>query len=201
MVFLRKVSIKEDSYFYLYHTYLTKDGSFKKFKRYIGLQKPTEKQLANMKIKFLNDIKNNPDKFEDEKRRNVIRVLQDIQLKEQYISKETIVKLSKELGLHGSELYGVLTFYSQFKLTKPGKYRISICRGTACHVKNSESLLRYLEKELKIQEGKTTEDGKFSLTSVNCIGACASAPAMMINGTVYGELDEKKIKSIIDGFE
>ena len=94
-------------------------------------------------------------------------------------------------------ILGLAFFYSQCRLTKHGKYTISICRGTACHVKNSESILEAIESLLNIKKGETTKDGKFTIETVNCIGACAKAPAMMINRVVYGELTKDKVKKIL----
>ena len=108
-----------------------------------------------------------------------------------------MIKLSKEFDVPGVKIYGVATFYSMFRLTKSGKHKIAICTGTACHVKDSGKLLTYLEELLGIKKGETTSDCKFTLEGVNCIGACAKAPAMMIDDIVYGELDKKQIKEII----
>lgn len=198
MVYLRKVSLHDEDYYYLF--YDVKGDNFKAFKRYIGKTVPSEKELEKLKKKFIEDIKKDPESFH-KKDKNVIGLLQDIQEKKGFISHEDIVKISKNLDIPAVNLYGVLTFYSQFKLNKPGKYKISICRGTACHVKNSDVLLRSIEKILKIKPGETTKDEKFSLESVNCIGACAKAPAMMINEKVYGDLTEDKMKRIIDSLE
>jgi NADH-quinone oxidoreductase E subunit len=128
---------------------------------------------------------------------NVVAILQELQKSKGYLEKEDIIQIAKQLQIPAVHMYGVATFYSMFKLHKPGKYIISMCRGTACHVKNSLALLNYLEEALKIKPGQTTKDGKISLETVNCIGACAKAPAMMINNIVYGELTKEKIKKII----
>lgn len=198
MVYLRKTTVDGTDYFYLY--YISKENGFFKFKRYIGKKRPTENKLKELKNKFLNDIKNNPKSFfKDDK--NVIERLQDIQEKKGYISDEDLIKLAKNLDLHMTDIFGAVTFYSQFKLNKPGKYKISVCRGTACHVKKSDKLLEFISKELGIKSGETTKDEKFSLESVNCIGACAKAPAIMINNKVYGDLTKDKIKKIIDSFK
>ena len=100
-----------------------------------------------------------------------------------------------------TDLVGVATFYSQFKFKKPGKYQISVCNGTACHVKGSPALMKQIQDVLKLKPGQTSKDMKFSLESVNCIGACARAPAMMINGVVYGELDKNKMIKIVSGLK
>jgi NADH:ubiquinone oxidoreductase subunit E len=128
---------------------------------------------------------------------NVVARLQDIQAKNGYLPSDELTRLSKEFGIPGVDIYGVATFYNQFKLTQPAKYIISVCRGTACHVKNSALILDYLEKTLNIKAGESTKDGLITLEIVRCIGACAKAPAIMINDTVYGNVNNDKIKEII----
>jgi NADH-quinone oxidoreductase E subunit len=131
-------------------------------------------------------------------KKDLIPALHEIQKEYGYLSEENLVMLSKKINVPLAQISGVATFYNWFKLKPIGKYHVSICRGTACHVNNSEQLLKFLEKKLKITAGELTEDKMFSLECVNCIGACAKAPAMMINDTVYGELTEKKIDVIIE---
>lgn len=142
------------------------------------------------------DIKETLKKYDS--RKDMIAALQEIQEKFGYISEENAEELSRKIKTPLVEISGVATFYNMFRLKPIGKYHISMCRGTACHVQGSESLLTFLEKMLKIKAGELTPDGLFSIEAVNCIGACAKAPAMMINEKVYGQLDEKKIKHIID---
>jgi len=132
---------------------------------------------------------------------DLIPALQEIQKEFGYLSEENLELVSRKLKVPLSEISGVATFYSMFKLTPIGKYHISVCRGTACHVHNSEHILNIVEKKLGIKAGGLTKDSMFSLECVNCIGACAKAPAMMINGVVYGELDEKKVNDIIDSMK
>jgi iron-hydrogenase subunit gamma len=134
----------------------------------------------------------------DVRTQNVVERLQELQEQKTYISKEDMIALSKREKIPGVDIYGVATFYAQFKLKKPGKYVISVCTGTACHVKNSDSILNYLEEILGVKKGETTADGLITLEAVNCIGACAKAPAMMINGTVYGLLTKEKARKIIE---
>lgn len=142
------------------------------------------------------DIKEILKKYDS--RKDMITALQEIQEKFGYISEENAEELSRKIKVPLVEISGVATFYNMFRLKPIGKYHLSMCRGTACHVQGSESLLTFLEKMLKIKAGEITPDGLFSIEAVNCIGACAKAPAMMINDKVYGQLDEKKIKHIID---
>ncbi len=142
------------------------------------------------------DISDVLKKYSDKE--ELIPALQEIQKEFGYLSEENLILLSKKINVPLSQISGVATFYNWFKLKPIGKYHVSICRGTACHVNNSEQLLRFLEKKLRINAGELTDDKIFSLECVNCIGACAKAPAMMINDTVYGELTEKKIDKIIE---
>jgi NADH-quinone oxidoreductase E subunit len=197
MAYLKEVSIHGYKYFYLFHT-VRKDGKFHKISKYIGKEKPSDEELVKLKHAFLDEIKNPQPKDELITHNvNVVAILQELQKSKGYLEKEDIIQIAKQLQIPAVHMYGVATFYSMFKLHKPGKYIISMCRGTACHVKNSLALLNYLEEALKIKPGQTTKDGKISLETVNCIGACAKAPAMMINNIVYGELTKEKIKKII----
>jgi NADH:ubiquinone oxidoreductase subunit E len=173
------------------------ENKFLKFKHYIGLKEPSHDEMLKIEKEFLEKIEKTPEQLTIIGKQNIIRILQQIMEKEGYISEENFVKLSKNFDIPLVELVSVASFYSQFKFNKPGKYTISICDGTACHVKKSSELIKYLEELLEIKPGKVTKDGKFGLECVNCIGACARAPAMMINGVVYGKLDKKKVKEII----
>lgn len=144
----------------------------------------------------MRDISELLEKYSDKE--ELISALQEIQKEYGYLSEENLILLSKKINVPLAQISGVATFYNWFKLKPVGKYHISICRGTACHVNNSEHLLKFMEKKLRINAGEMTEDKLFSIECVNCIGACAKAPAMMINDEVYGELTEKKIDSILD---
>jgi NADH-quinone oxidoreductase subunit E len=129
----------------------------------------------------------------------LIPMLQAVQEKEGYISRESIGEISEYMGLPESKIFGVATFYNQFRLNAPGKYQVAICRGTACHVKGSFNLLETLQRELGIEAGATSRDGLFSLETVACIGACSIAPVMTVNGEFYGRLDKKTVEKIIRG--
>lgn len=139
--------------------------------------------------------------FETARKLNVVYSLQQIQEKYGYLPPEELIKLSKLNGIPGVEIYSVATFYNQFKLKKPAKYIVSVCRGTACHVRNSESLLEYAEKLLKIKAGESTDDGRITLEIVRCIGACAKAPAIMVNNTVYGNVDKDRLKQLLESLK
>ena len=145
----------------------------------------------------LNDI------FEkyQKKRENVIPLLQDVQEKYGYISKENLANISKYLNVPTSNVYGVATFYNQFRLIPLGKHLIKVCRGTACHVKGSDKILEKLESELKIKAGETTEEGLFTLETVACVGACSIAPVITIDEEFYGRLQPKDVTALIDKYK
>ncbi len=144
--------------------------------------------LVNKKLK---------DIIDSAKDANLIEILQDIQEEFGYLSKENLTYLSKRLRIPVIEIYGVASFYTAFKLEQEGKYVIKVCRGTACHVKGSKGLLEHIERKLNIKAGETTKNKKISLEAVYCIGACARAPAMMINKKIYGNITPAKADQII----
>lgn len=131
---------------------------------------------------------------------DLIRGLQLVQSREGYVSNEAITAVAKHFGISEAEVEGVLTFYAQFKRNKPGKFKISICDGTACHIKGSTQFQAWLSAELGIKNGQTTEDGKFSIETVACLGCCSLAPVMSINGKVYGKLDRKGLTRILNEY-
>lgn len=131
----------------------------------------------------------------------VMPVLQQAQEVYGYLPIEVQKIIAEGLDVPLSEIYGVTTFYSQFSLNPKGKYEIRICLGTACYVKGSGNIMQKMEEELGIQDGGITADGKFSLDSVRCIGACGLAPAMVVNGEVYGRMTTDKIHDIIASCE
>ncbi len=114
-----------------------------------------------------------------------------------YLPEEVQNFIAKEMDIPVGDVYGVATFYAQFNLEPKGKYTIGLCLGTACYVKGSQKVLERLEKELGISAGKTTEDGKFTLSATRCLGACGLAPVMMINDDVYGSLTPEQIPGIL----
>jgi NADH-quinone oxidoreductase subunit E len=132
-------------------------------------------------------------------RGSLIPILQELQGKHGYLSREGIHEVADYLDLPESKIYGVATFYNQFTLTPPGKYRIQICRGTACHVKGSFNLLEQLQLELNLEPGETSKDGMFSLETVACLGACSIAPVVTVNGEFHGRLDKDKLRAVLDG--
>jgi NADH:ubiquinone oxidoreductase subunit E len=105
------------------------------------------------------------------------------------------------MNMFPSQVQGVITFYAGFALQPKGKYVLKICRGTACHVKGSRSIIRLMQKELDLKEGETTPDYQFSLETVACLGACFLAPAMMVNQTYFGKLAPAKVSSIFNEYK
>lgn len=128
----------------------------------------------------------------------LITILNDVQEKYGYIPKPAQMVISEYLSIPMAEIYGVITFYSRFTLAPKGKYNISICLGTACYVKGSQKLLDRAKERLGIEPGQVTEDGKFSIDDVRCIGACGLAPVFMVNDEVYGNATVKEFDEIID---
>ncbi|MPM21854.1 NADP-reducing hydrogenase subunit HndA [bioreactor metagenome] len=138
--------------------------------------------------------------YDNSGRDSLIPLLQEIQEKEGYLSEEAIVKTGEKLRIPTSKIYGVATFYNQFRFEPMGKYHIQVCRGTACHVLGSATVLQELESNLKIKAGQTTRDGRFSIEVVACIGACGLAPVICINGEFFAKVTTEKIKEIIENY-
>ncbi len=140
------------------------------------------------------------EKYPNASRDSLIPILQDIQETEGFISKESVEKVGKYLNLPASKIFGVATFYNQFRFTPVGKYHIEICRGTACHVKGSLNILEEFKRHLKIIPGETSRDGIFSLEVVACIGACGLAPAITVNGEVHAKVTRDSVKKLIKNY-
>ena len=141
------------------------------------------------KFDFLKNIENVPS--------NLIKGLQAVQSKEGYVSDEAIEAVGRYFNIAPVEVEGVLSFYAQFKRVKPGKYKIAVCDGTACHIKGSVQVQQWVSDILSIKPGETDADGLFSLETVACLGCCSLAPVMSINGRVYGKLDRKSLTKIL----
>ncbi|MCX7821724.1 MAG: NAD(P)H-dependent oxidoreductase subunit E [Brevinematales bacterium] len=131
---------------------------------------------------------------------NLIMILHKVQDEYGYIPREVALELSRMLDVPLAKIYGVVTFYHFFKLKKPGKYKISVCMGTACYLKGGEDLMKEIEENIGVGVGGTTEDGLFSLEAVRCIGCCGLAPVITINADVYGRLTKDKIHEIISKY-
>ena len=118
-----------------------------------------------------------------------------------YLSIEVQNRISEALNVPVAEIYGVVTFYSQFTLEPRGKYTIKVCLGTACYVKGSKPIIDKIRRELNIEVGTTTADGKYTLETTRCIGACGLGPVLTVNGDVYGKLVEADIPGILKKYE
>lgn len=117
-----------------------------------------------------------------------------------YLPMSVQKQISEGLDIPLTEIYGVVTFYTQFSLKPKGKYKISVCMGTACYVKGSSHILDKLQEKLGIHVGDITDDGQFSLDACRCVGACGLAPVMMINDDVYGRLTPDEIEGILEKY-
>ena len=131
------------------------------------------------------------------KKGNLIPLLQGAQDLYGYIPNVVFEKLSNETGIPLSEMYGVATFYAQFRLAPVGKHIIKVCHGTACHVQNAKAITTSLKEALKVSDGETTEDGLFTLESVACLGCCSLAPVMMIGDATFGKLNGSQAVKIV----
>jgi len=137
------------------------------------------------------------DKYQ-EKRTALISILHDVQDRYKYLPDEALKMVASRLRMDINEIYGVATFYKSFTLTPQGKHSITLCLGTACHVRGGPKILRELKGLLKIEPGQTTADRQFSLNVVNCLGVCAIGPVMMVDRKFYGEMSSIRAKKIIE---
>ncbi len=131
----------------------------------------------------------------------VIPALQKVQDYFGYLPRPAVEQVSKRMNIPLSRLYGIATFYAQFKMKPRGRYIIRVCKGTACHIQGSPKIAERIEDILEIESGETTDDLRFTLEEVACIGACALAPVIMINDDPHGRLTPDKIKDILDRYQ
>ncbi|MCD6335096.1 MAG: NADH-quinone oxidoreductase subunit NuoE [Candidatus Latescibacteria bacterium] len=134
------------------------------------------------------------------RRDSLIPILQEVQEKDGYLSREAIVRIGAHLGLPASKIFGVATFYNQFRFQPQGRFHIQVCRGTACHVKGSARVLDAIEQALEVASGQTTRDGMFSLEVVACMGACGLAPVINVNGDFFAGVAPDEVKKILDTY-
>lgn len=130
------------------------------------------------------------------RKEEVIPILQQVQEEFGYLPEEAMRKISRFTGVTESQVYGVATFYAQFRFAPTGRTRVMVCRGTACHVKGARRILEELEKRLGIKEGETTSDRAYSLETVACIGACSLSPCIMVDKTVEAKMTPKKVEAL-----
>ena len=135
------------------------------------------------------------------RRSELINILHATQEHFGYLPEPVQLEIALNLNMPLAKVYGVVSFYSFFTMTPKGKFPISVCLGTACYVRGAEKIVEALEKELKIKVGQVTEDGKFSLDCLRCIGACGLAPVMMIGDKVHGRLEPEMIKDILNQYQ
>lgn len=130
-------------------------------------------------------------------RGNLIPILQMVQNNLAYLPSEALKTVAEHLGILESEVYGVATFYNQFRFHPPGKHPIKVCLGTACHVKAGDIILENFERKLEISDGETTPDREFSIDRVACVGCCALAPVAIIDETVHGHMAPSKVEGLL----
>jgi NADH-quinone oxidoreductase subunit E len=133
-------------------------------------------------------------------RGSLIPILQDMQEKFGYLPEKAIGELERLTGISANEIYGVATFYAQFRFKPPGEHTVRVCQGTACHVRGGHQILVQFEQLLGTSAGGTTSDGKFDLERVACLGCCALAPVVTVDGNVHAAVSAKKIPSIISRY-
>ena len=137
-----------------------------------------------------------------EKRGSLINVLHKAQSLFGYLPKEVQIFVAEKLDIPVSQVYGVVSFYSFFTMIPKGKYPISVCLGTACYVRGADKVLEAFKKELNIEVGQTTKDGKFSLDALRCVGACGLAPVALVGDKVYGRISsEEEVKKILSEYQ
>ena len=130
-------------------------------------------------------------------REELIPILQMFQEKLAYLPPQSIIMVANHLGLSPSEVFGVATFYNQFKFNPPGKNPVRVCLGTACHVKGADIILENFERKLDIKEGETTPDREFSIERVACVGCCALAPVALVGETIHGNMAPSKVEGLV----
>lgn len=118
-----------------------------------------------------------------------------------YLPEDVIAEIAGVVGLSASEVYGVATFYAQFRFTPPGEHTLKVCLGTACHVRGGERILEALKKRYKVSTGETTRGGKLALERVACLGCCALAPVVVLDDRIYGKMTPERVQDIVDELE
>ncbi len=132
---------------------------------------------------------------------NLIPILQRVQAQAGFISPEAVREIAGALRLTESEVYGVASFYAQFRFTPPARHGITVCLGTACHVRGGERLMEALEHDLHVTPGTSTADGRFDLDRVACLGCCALSPVIKVDANIYSSVTTMKLKGIVDDYQ
>ena len=130
----------------------------------------------------------------------LVSILQDMQSEFYYLPRDVIEMVSQELAVPMSQVYGVATFFKAFSLKPRGRHLINVCLGTACHVRGDARILDKLQRDLDVMPGETTKDARFTLESVNCVGACALGPMVIVDGKYHGQMNTEKVKGILKDY-
>jgi NADH-quinone oxidoreductase subunit E len=134
-------------------------------------------------------------------RGQLVSILQDIQTEFYYLPEEALIQVSETMGIPASRVFDVATFFKAFSLVPRGKHLINVCLGTACHVRGGSRVLETVERCLSVKRGETTKDRKFTLETVNCMGACALGPVVKIDGEYFGQMSSDKVDHLFNQFE
>jgi len=137
----------------------------------------------------------------EQNRDSLIPILQAVQAATGYISPEAVLGIADYLDISQSAIYGVTTFYTQFRFARPGDHMVKVCLGTACHVRGGSQIMDEVSRHLGVRAGETTPDYKFSLERVACFGSCALSPVVVVDDKVYGRMTPKKVKKLLKEFE
>ncbi len=140
------------------------------------------------------------DNYQSDKRL-LVSILQDIQAEYNYLPREALTQISQDLGVPLSQVYSVATFFKAFSLKPRGRHIINVCLGTACHVRGATRILETIERELGIKPGDTTEDLKYTLETVNCVGACALGPIVIVDGKYSGQMKTDKVRPLLESYD
>ncbi len=133
-------------------------------------------------------------------RSGIIAILQDVQSEYKYLPEDKLRYISEELEIPLIDLFSIASFYNSFSLTPQGEHLLQVCMGTACHVRGANRVLEKIEKKLNIQPGETTEDQRFTLKTVNCLGACALGPIVVVDETYHGNTRPQKVNAILEQY-
>jgi NADH-quinone oxidoreductase subunit E len=159
----------------------------------MSVQSEVEMKFSDQLVGFIEEWKSKPG--------NLIMILHKVQEELGFIPREAAKTVATMLDVPLAKIYGVVTFYHFFKLTKPGKFNIQVCMGTACYLKGGEDIIQELENMLGIGVNQVTPDGRFSIEAVRCVGCCGLAPVMVIGGEVYGKLTKDQLPEIVAKYQ
>jgi NADH:ubiquinone oxidoreductase subunit E len=134
------------------------------------------------------------------RRESLIPILQEVQGVLGYLPEEAVTEIAQFLGMSQSDIYGVASFYAQFRFVRQGAHSVKVCQGTACHVRGGKRIMGEVKQQIGVEPGQTTPDYKYSLEKVACFGACALAPVMVVDGTVFGRMTTPKVKKILSQY-